>query len=85
MSSTSTSPPRPGLASPASRRSAWSSASSTAWATSRPSSSPTPDGEEGPPLAILVIGSILGVVALVAAILAWRGNRLGAAGRARAR
>ena len=36
---------------------------------------PTPDGEEGPPLAILVIGSILGVVALVAAILAWRGNR----------
>ena len=36
---------------------------------------PTPDGEEGPPLAILVIGSILGVVAVVAAILAWRGNR----------
>jgi hypothetical protein len=36
---------------------------------------PTPDGEEGPPMAILVIGSILGVVALVAAILAWRGNR----------
>ena len=37
---------------------------------------PTPDGEEGPPLAILVIGSILGVVALVAAILAWRGSRV---------
>jgi hypothetical protein len=37
---------------------------------------PTPDGEEGPPMAILVIGSILGVVALVAAILAWRGSRL---------
>ena len=37
---------------------------------------PTPDGEEGPPMAILVIGSILGVVALVAAVLAWRGNRL---------
>jgi hypothetical protein len=36
---------------------------------------PTPDGEEGPPMAILVIGSILGVVALVAAILAWRGSR----------
>ena len=36
---------------------------------------PTPDGEEGPPFAILVIGSILGVVALVSAILAWRGNR----------
>jgi hypothetical protein len=37
---------------------------------------PTPDGDEGPPMAILVLGSILGVVALVAAILAWRGNRL---------
>jgi hypothetical protein len=37
---------------------------------------PTPDGEEGPPMAILVIGSILGVVAVVAAILAWRGSRL---------
>ena len=36
---------------------------------------PTPDGEEGPPLAILVIGSVLGVVAVVAAVLAWRGNR----------
>jgi hypothetical protein len=36
---------------------------------------PTPDGDEGPPMAILVVGSILGVVALVAAILAWRGNR----------
>ncbi len=36
---------------------------------------PTPDGEEGPPLAILVIGTILGVVAVVAAVLAWRGNR----------
>jgi hypothetical protein len=37
---------------------------------------PTPDGEEGPPMAILVIGSILGVVALVAAVLAWRGSRV---------
>ena len=36
---------------------------------------PAPDGEEGPPLAILVVGSVLGVVALVAGILAWRGNR----------
>ena len=36
---------------------------------------PTPDGEEGPPFAILVIGSVLGVVAVVAAVLAWRGNR----------
>ena len=36
---------------------------------------PAPDGEEGPPVAILVVGSVLGVVALVAGILAWRGNR----------
>jgi hypothetical protein len=33
-------------------------------------------GEEGPPLAILVIGSILGLIALVAAIWAWRGSRV---------
>jgi hypothetical protein len=37
---------------------------------------PTPDGDTGPPFAILVIGTILGAVALVAAVLAWRGNRL---------
>jgi len=37
---------------------------------------PAPDGEEGPPLAILAIDSLLGLVALVAAILAWRGNRV---------
>ena len=37
---------------------------------------PTPDGEEGPPMAILVVGSILGCVALVAAIMALRGNRV---------
>jgi hypothetical protein len=37
---------------------------------------PTPDGDEGPPMPILVLGTILGVVALVAAILAWRGNRV---------
>jgi hypothetical protein len=36
----------------------------------------TPDGEEGPPLAILVVGSLLGVIGLVAAIMAWRGNRV---------
>ena len=37
---------------------------------------PTPDGSEGPPLEILVIGSLLGVVGLVAVVLAWRtGNR----------
>ena len=35
---------------------------------------PTPEGETGPPLGILVIDSALGVVALVAAVLAWRGS-----------
>jgi hypothetical protein len=34
------------------------------------------DGETGPPFGILVIGSILGVVGLVAAIMAWRGHRV---------
>jgi hypothetical protein len=33
-------------------------------------------GEEGPPLAILVIGSILGAIMLVGALWAWRGNRV---------
>ena len=37
---------------------------------------PAPEGEEGPPLAILVVGSVLGVVAVIAAIMAWRGNRV---------
>jgi hypothetical protein len=37
--------------------------------------SPDP-GEEGPPMAILVVSSILGVVGLVAAVLAWRGQRV---------
>ena len=37
--------------------------------------SPDP-GEEGPPMAILVIGSVLGVIGLVAAVLAWRGKRV---------
>lgn len=37
---------------------------------------PAPDGEEGPPIGILAIGSVLGVVGLAAVILAWRtGNR----------
>jgi hypothetical protein len=35
-----------------------------------------PDGDEGPPMAILVVGSILGVLGLVAAIMAWRGSRV---------
>jgi hypothetical protein len=33
---------------------------------------PAPDGEEGPPAAVLVVGSILGVIGLVAVIIAWR-------------
>ena len=33
-------------------------------------------GDDGPPLAILVVGSILGVIGLVAAVWAWRGNRV---------
>jgi hypothetical protein len=35
-----------------------------------------PDGEEGPPMSILVVGTILGVIGLVAAVMAWRGNRV---------
>ena len=35
---------------------------------------PTPDGEEGPPYVILVLGSILGVIGLVAVVIAWRNN-----------
>jgi hypothetical protein len=37
--------------------------------------SPTPDGKEGPPYAVLLVGALLGVVGLVSAVLAWRGNR----------
>ena len=33
-------------------------------------------GVEGPPMAILVIGSVLGVIGLVASVMAWRGNRV---------
>ena len=36
---------------------------------------PTPDGEVGPPFGVLVLGTILGVIGLVAVVLAWRGNR----------
>jgi hypothetical protein len=35
---------------------------------------PTPDGEVGPPYAILLLSSVIGVIGLVATILAWRGN-----------
>src|SRR5690349_7579284 len=37
--------------------------------------SPTPDGEVGPPFAVLLVGALLGVVGLVAVVPAWRGNR----------
>ncbi|UUZ61194.1 hypothetical protein [Nocardioides sp. B-3] len=33
---------------------------------------PTPDGEEGPPFAVLVLGTILGVVGLVGVVIARR-------------
>jgi hypothetical protein len=33
---------------------------------------PTPDSDAGPPMAILIVCSILGVVALASAIIAWR-------------
>lgn len=33
---------------------------------------PTPDGETGPPMAILVVCTILAIVALVAVVVAWR-------------
>jgi O-antigen/teichoic acid export membrane protein len=37
---------------------------------------PTPEGEEGPPIGILVLTAVLGVVTLVAVAVAWRsGNR----------
>jgi hypothetical protein len=37
---------------------------------------PTPDGDEGPPMAVLVVTTILGLIGLVAVVLAWRGNKL---------
>lgn len=33
-------------------------------------------GEVGPPMAILVVGSVLGLIGLVAVVMAWRGNRV---------
>lgn len=33
---------------------------------------PAPAGADGPPMVVLVVDSVLGVVALVAAIVAWR-------------
>lgn len=36
---------------------------------------PTPEGETGPPFTILVVGTALGLIGLVAAAMAWRGGR----------
>jgi hypothetical protein len=35
---------------------------------------PTPEGETGPPLGVLVVGSVLGMAGLVCTVLAWRGS-----------
>jgi len=32
----------------------------------------TPDGEVGPPIGILVLGTVLGVITVVAVVVAWR-------------
>src|SRR3954447_26203629 len=38
---------------------------------------PAPDGDEGPPILVLVVSGILGLVCVVCAVIAWRsGNRL---------
>jgi hypothetical protein len=38
---------------------------------------PTPDGQEGPPFAVLVLGTLLGLVTLAAIVPAWRtGSRV---------
>lgn len=41
---------------------------------------PTPQpGEEGPPMAVLIAGAVLGVITLAAVVYTWRtGNRVGA-------
>ena len=39
---------------------------------------PTPDGEVGPPFPILLLSGVLGVVTLVAVVMAWRTGRRGA-------
>jgi hypothetical protein len=39
---------------------------------------PTPDGEAGPPFAILVLDGVLGLITLVAVVIAWRTLRRGA-------
>lgn len=39
---------------------------------------PTPDGEIGPPLPIVLLGGLLGVATLAAVVVAWRTGRRGA-------
>jgi hypothetical protein len=39
---------------------------------------PTPDGEVGPPFAILLIDALLGLITVVAVIIGWRTARRGA-------
>ena len=41
---------------------------------------PTPDGEVGPPMAILVADSVLAAIGLVAVVLAWRSGSRAALG-----
>jgi hypothetical protein len=36
---------------------------------------PTPEGEEGPPFVVLLLGTVLGLIGLVAFAFAWRGHR----------
>ncbi|KQY51610.1 MULTISPECIES: hypothetical protein [unclassified Nocardioides] len=35
---------------------------------------PTPDGETGPPYVVLLLGTVLGIIGLVAVIVAWRSD-----------
>ncbi len=46
--------------------------------TSIPSAfSPTPDGQTGPPYAVLLLGAVLGLISAVTGVIAWRsGNRV---------
>jgi hypothetical protein len=38
---------------------------------------PTPDGPDGPPYAILVIDAVLGLITVIAVVMAWRTGRRG--------
>jgi hypothetical protein len=39
---------------------------------------PLPDGEDGPPYAILLVDAVLGLITVVAVVIAWRTARRGA-------